>query len=75
MYIHIYILGTTNSVCFGLKQNVKNLLNEKDDLGCTPLHYASKEGYLSAIEDLISLGAMLNPKNNERQSPFHFAAR
>ncbi|XP_064605921.1 transient receptor potential cation channel subfamily A member 1-like [Liolophura sinensis] len=67
--------GRLHQFGYDLIINVKNLLNEKDDLGCTPLHYASKEGYLSAIEDLISLGAMLNPKNNERQSPFHFAAR
>lgn len=44
-------------------------------MGCTPLHYASKEGHLVAIDDLIQLGAKLNPKNNEKQSPLHFAAR
>ena len=54
---------------------MKNLLNEKDDLGCTPLHYASKEGHLVAIDDLIRLGAVINAKNNEKKSPLHFAAR
>ena len=56
-------------------QEFKNLLNERDDFGCTPLHLASKEGHLSAIEDLINLGAFLNIKDNDKQSPLHFAAR
>ncbi|XP_052283274.1 transient receptor potential cation channel subfamily A member 1-like isoform X2 [Dreissena polymorpha] len=56
-------------------KGIKNLLNEKDDLGCTPLHYASKEGHLVAIDDLISLGAVINAKDNEKKSPLHFAAR
>lgn len=56
-------------------QHFKNLLNEKDDYGCTPLHYASKEGYLVALDDLIELGATVNPKNKDKQSPLHFAAR
>ncbi|KAJ8305934.1 hypothetical protein KUTeg_016479 [Tegillarca granosa] len=59
-----------------VKQTAKeNLLNQKDNMGCTPLHYASKEGHLVAIDDLIHLGAKINPKNNEKQSPLHFAAR
>lgn len=56
-------------------QHFKNLLNEKDDYGCTPLHYASREGYLVALDDLIELGAIVNPKNKDKQSPLHFAAR
>ena len=56
-------------------QSIKDLLNEKDDFGCTPLHYASREGHLNAIDDLINLGASINPKNNDKQSPLHFAAR
>jgi len=56
-------------------QNLKNLLNERDELGCTPLHYASKEGHLVAIDDLLKLGAVINPKDNNKNSPLHFAAR
>ena len=51
------------------------LLNDADDLGCTPLHYASREGHLGAIERLLDLGAFLNVKNKDRQSPLHFAAK
>ena len=28
-----------------------------------------------AIDDLLNMGAVINTKNNEKQSPFHFAAR
>ncbi|XP_046584651.1 transient receptor potential cation channel subfamily A member 1-like [Haliotis rubra] len=56
-------------------QGMQQYLNEKDDFGCTPLHYASKEGHLLAIDDLLKMGAVISPKNNEKRSPFHFAAR
>ncbi|WAR23312.1 TRPA1-like protein [Mya arenaria] len=58
-----------------LCQGLKNLLNERDDNGCTPLHYASREGHLVAIDDLIRLGAVINAKDNDKKSPLHFAAR
>ena len=54
---------------------MKTLMNETDDLGCTPLHYASKVGQISTIESLLKMGALLNAKNNNRESPLHFAAR
>ncbi|KAK7475033.1 hypothetical protein BaRGS_00033714 [Batillaria attramentaria] len=57
------------------KKNISGLLDEKDAWGCTPLHYAAKEGHLQAISDLIAMGASVNPKNKEKQSPFHFAAK
>ena len=56
-------------------KGVQDLLNEQDGLGCTPLHYASKEGRLNAIDDLLRLGAIINPKDNEKKSPLHFAAK
>ena len=56
-------------------KGIKNLLNERDDFGCTPLHYASKDGHLVAIDDLIKFGATINPKDNEKKSPLHFAAK
>ena len=56
-------------------QDVQALLDERDAMGCTPLHYATKEGHLLALEELITLGATPSVKNNDKQSPFHFAAR
>ncbi|XP_052892549.1 transient receptor potential cation channel subfamily A member 1 [Anopheles moucheti] len=51
------------------------LLNEKDEAGCSPLHYASREGHIRSLENLIRLGACINLKNNNNESPLHFAAR
>ncbi|KAL3284380.1 hypothetical protein HHI36_018544 [Cryptolaemus montrouzieri] len=51
------------------------LLNEKDISGCSPLHYASREGHIRSLENLIKLGAVINLKNNNNESPLHFAAR
>jgi ankyrin repeat protein len=51
------------------------LLNEADQFGCTPLHYASKKGQLHTIQQLLKLGAHLNAKNINNQSVLHFAAR
>ncbi|CAH0547388.1 unnamed protein product [Brassicogethes aeneus] len=55
--------------------NLLQLLNEKDITGCSPLHYASREGHIRSIENLIKLGACINLKNNNNESPLHFAAR
>lgn len=43
--------------------------------GCSPLHYASREGHIRSLENLIRLGACINLKNNNNESPLHFAAR
>ncbi|GAB6022298.1 hypothetical protein CHUAL_006421 [Chamberlinius hualienensis] len=51
------------------------LLDHKDSHGCTPMHYASRNGHCKSLENLIRLGARINLKNNDNQSPLHFAAR
>ncbi|XP_031632673.1 transient receptor potential cation channel subfamily A member 1 isoform X3 [Contarinia nasturtii] len=51
------------------------LLNEKDNTGCSALHYASREGHIRSLENLIRLGACINLKNNNNESALHFAAR
>lgn len=56
-------------------KNLLQLLNEKDNTGCSPLHYASREGHIRSLENLIRLGACINLKNNNNESPLHFAAR
>ncbi|XP_050311925.1 transient receptor potential cation channel subfamily A member 1 isoform X2 [Anthonomus grandis grandis] len=57
------------------KESLLQLLNEKDLTGCSPLHYASREGHIKSLENLIRLGACINLKNNNNESPLHFAAR
>ena len=57
------------------KCGLDNFLNEKDNTGCSPLHYASREGHIRSLENLIRLGACINLKNNNNESPLHFAAR
>uniref|UniRef100_A0A1I8PQU6 Transient receptor potential cation channel subfamily A member 1 n=1 Tax=Stomoxys calcitrans TaxID=35570 RepID=A0A1I8PQU6_STOCA len=54
---------------------LEQLLNEKDNMGCSPLHYASRDGHIRSLENLIRLGACINLKNNNNESPLHFAAR
>lgn len=53
---------------------MKNLLNESDNFGSTPLHYACRAGMLGTIENMLKMGAVINAKNKEKQSPLHFAA-
>jgi transient receptor potential cation channel subfamily A protein 1 len=57
------------------KAQFSQLLNEKDNTGCSALHYASREGHYITLENLIRLGACINLKNNNNESPLHFAAR
>ncbi|KAM7358745.1 transient receptor potential cation channel A1 isoform 2-T2 [Cochliomyia hominivorax] len=57
------------------KEQLEQLLNEKDNTGCSPLHYASRDGHIRSLENLIRLGACINLKNNNNESPLHFAAR
>lgn len=52
-----------------------DLLNEKDRTGCSALHYASREGHIRSLENLIRLGANIHIKNNNNESALHFAAR
>ena len=56
-------------------QQIAKLANEQDEFGCTPLHYASEKGQLKTVLSLIDRGAVMNAKNNNRESPLHFAAR
>lgn len=57
------------------KENYLELLNEQDINGCTVIHYASKYGYVNCLKLLISYGANIAMKNNDKQSPLHFAAK
>lgn len=55
-------------------QKLAQLLNDQDESGCSPLHYASKSGQIRSLVSLISLGASVRTKNHQNESPLHFAA-
>ncbi|CAB3379362.1 Hypothetical predicted protein [Cloeon dipterum] len=63
-------------VCRSQSQHqFEQLLNERDMVGCSPLHYASREGQIRSLQNLLTLGACVSIKNNRNESPLHFAAR
>ncbi|CAI9719233.1 transient receptor potential cation channel subfamily A member 1-like isoform X3 [Octopus vulgaris] len=76
-FLHLAIENGSHLNLFwnSLRKHSKDLLNERDISGWTPLHYAAKMGHLTAIDDLMKLGAIVNLKNNNEQSPFHLASR
>ena len=78
MFRMIY-MGKIDEFCFYSLQKsvepVNNLLNDRDLFGCTALHYASRDGQFRTIQSLLQMGAVINLKNNDNQSPLHFAAR
>jgi transient receptor potential cation channel subfamily A member 1 len=79
--LHSIILngGRLEEFAEGISTHTKvtwaDFLNQKDEQGCSPLHYASREGHIRSLENLIRLGACINLKNNNNESPLHFAAR
>ena len=46
-----------------------------DGAGLTPIHIATVSGLTSIIEELVSLGAGLNPQSHDGQTPLHVAIR
>jgi len=49
--------------------------NIKNEVHCTPLHYAAEHGHLIVAELLISNGADVNAKTINHVTPLHMAAR
>ena len=58
-------------------------VNEKDNYGGTPLHYASRNGHIEIVRELINYNAELqqgtrtnvNEKDNYGGTPLHYASR
>ncbi|GAB1600551.1 transient receptor potential cation channel subfamily A member 1-like isoform X3 [Argonauta hians] len=76
-FLHLAIENGAHLNIFwdSLNKHSKDLLNEKDINGWTPLHHAAKIGHLTAVDDLMKLGAIAHLKNTNEQSPFHLASR
>ena len=57
------------------RENFRLLFDHRDVDGCSPIHYASREGQVNMLTTLIRQGAEINKKTNQRQSSLHFAAQ
>ena len=49
--------------------------NARDSDGNTPLHLASKNGYVEAVEILLDCGVDVNARNNYNTIPLHLASQ
>ncbi|XP_033856922.3 transient receptor potential cation channel subfamily A member 1-like [Acipenser ruthenus] len=55
-------------------QDVKELLNDEDNEGCIPLHYACRLGIQESVTNMLGLKVSLHLKSKDKKSPLHFAA-
>lgn len=53
--------------------NIENDLNEGDDHGFTPLHWACREGQTVIFQLLIARGARVSARNDGGDTPLHLA--
>nr|BBD96140.1 transient receptor potential ankyrin 1 [Ambystoma mexicanum] len=53
---------------------VKALVSDEDYDGCTPLHYACRQGVPGSVNNLLGLNVSLYSKSKDKRSPLHFAA-
>ncbi|XP_036914117.1 transient receptor potential cation channel subfamily A member 1 [Sturnira hondurensis] len=55
-------------------QHIKKLVMDEDNDGCTPLHYACKQGVPVSVNNLLGFNVSIYSKSKDKQSPLHFAA-
>ena len=68
--------GNYNAFSFYLKGvNLSNIFNEKDKSGNTLLHYACMKGFEKIATLMNENGADQVSMNNNKETPFHFAAK
>ncbi len=56
-----------------LVENQKDLIHEKNQNDCIPLHYSSYYGHRDITKYLIQKGAKINSKSDEGETPLHYA--
>uniref|UniRef100_H0VJD1 Transient receptor potential cation channel subfamily A member 1 n=1 Tax=Cavia porcellus TaxID=10141 RepID=H0VJD1_CAVPO len=55
-------------------QEIKALVMDEDNDGCTPLHYACKQGVHVSVNNLLGFNVSIYSKSKDKKSPLHFAA-
>ncbi|KAL7851688.1 hypothetical protein AOLI_G00220440 [Acnodon oligacanthus] len=55
-------------------ETVRELLNDEDSEGCTPLHYACRLGIPDSVKNMLGLEVSLDQKSKQKKSALHFAA-
>ncbi|KAM4705765.1 transient receptor potential cation channel subfamily A member 1 [Rhinophrynus dorsalis] len=77
-FLHLAVLqpgGLKNiNTEFLQMESVKQLVSDEDSEGCTPLHYACRQGVPNSVNNLIGLNVSLYSKSKNKRSPLHFAA-
>ncbi|KAK3534710.1 hypothetical protein QTP86_023793 [Hemibagrus guttatus] len=77
-FLHLAILqprGLKNLPAEVLQhENVRELLNDEDSEGCTPLHYACRLGIPDSVKNMLGLEVSLDQKSKQKKSALHFAA-
>ncbi|KAJ1468927.1 ankyrin repeat-containing domain protein, partial [Baffinella frigidus] len=51
------------------------MLDAKDKIGATPLHWACSEGYHEIVDALLEAGAAKDARDNQGRTPLHYAVR
>ncbi|MBZ3874842.1 Transient receptor potential cation channel subfamily A member 1 [Sciurus carolinensis] len=57
-----------------LMQHIKELVMDEDNDGCTPLHYACRQGVPVSVNNLLGFNVSIHSKSKDKKSPLHFAA-
>ncbi|XP_017351760.1 transient receptor potential cation channel subfamily A member 1a [Ictalurus punctatus] len=77
-FLHLAILqprGLKNLPADVLEhKTVRELLNDEDSEGCTPLHYACRLGIPDSVKNMLGLEVSLDQKSKQKKSALHFAA-
>ncbi|XP_053322889.1 transient receptor potential cation channel subfamily A member 1 [Spea bombifrons] len=77
-FLHLAVLQpgglkNINNECLQM-ENIKALVSDEDSEGCTPLHYACRQGVPNSINNLLGLNVSLYSKSKNKRSALHFAA-
>ncbi|OWK04167.1 hypothetical protein Celaphus_00016307 [Cervus elaphus hippelaphus] len=69
------LLLATASASWNTMQHIKELVMDEDNDGCTPLHYACRQGVPVSVNNLLNFNVSIHSKSKDKKSPLHFAAR